>query len=214
MQHLPSPWVSTVDSRNEHREFLNQYYGYYRKVYDLTRKYYLFGRDRILGELLKENWATVVDVGVGTGRNLKKLQQARPSARFGGIDASDEMLTHTRERYPWAELQHGFAEDVNLTQVLGARPERVLFSYTLSMVGDPAAAIRNAQKHLAPGGKVKVVDFADLGGLPGPLRRALLAFLGQYHVHPVDPSRYSDLGGRLRFGPFRYYLMAEFDAMD
>jgi len=64
----------------EHQQFLNRYYGASRHIYDLTRKYYLLGRDPTLQSLLKEDWRTLVEIGPGTGRNLVKLHQKRPQA--------------------------------------------------------------------------------------------------------------------------------------
>ncbi len=45
--------TTTTDARTKgdaaaHRSFLNTYYGISRHFYDVTRKYYLFGRDRVL----------------------------------------------------------------------------------------------------------------------------------------------------------------------
>jgi S-adenosylmethionine-diacylgycerolhomoserine-N-methlytransferase len=194
-------------AREEHRRFLNRYYGLYHHVYDLLRKYYLFGRDGVLEELLAEPWERLVEVGPGTGRNLRKLHAGRPTARLGGVDASDVMLAHARARCPWATLTHGFAEDADMAGLLGARPDRVLFSYCLSMVGDKDAALRNARAAVAPGGEVVVVDFADLSDLPEPLRGALRGFLGAYHVATLDEGLLARHGARLRWGPGRYYVV-------
>jgi S-adenosylmethionine-diacylgycerolhomoserine-N-methlytransferase len=202
-----------ADAKSAHRAFLNKYYGISRHFYDLTRKYYLFGRDLILDQLLEEDWTRIVDVGVGTGRNLRILRSRRPHADYGGVDASDEMLQHTRERAPWAKLVHGFAEDVDLTQVFdGQRPDRVLFSYCLSMVSDPVAALRNARRALAPGGKVVVVDFSDLEGFPWVFRIALRKWLDAFHVQPVDGSVFREVGARTRYGFGHYFVIAELDA--
>lgn len=207
--------MSVSSARESHRRFLNRYYGASRHVYDWTRKYFLFGRDTVIDKLLEAPWDTLLEVGAGTGRNLRELQQRRPGARYAGVDASDEMLQHIRDRYPWVELARGFAEDFDLAQPLGARPDRILFSYSLSMVRDPVAALRNARSALAPGGKVYVVDFADLASVPSPLRRVFVdGWLQRFHVNPLDAAMLEAEGARLTFGPGRYFLLAEFDGVE
>jgi S-adenosylmethionine-diacylgycerolhomoserine-N-methlytransferase len=195
-------------SHEAHRRFLNAYYGQVRHVYDVTRKYYLFGRDVALRELAREPWRRLVEIGPGTGRNLRALHRARPDAILGGIEASDVMLAHARARCPWATLRHGFADaDLVPLDLLGAPPDRVLFSYCLSMVQDPAKALDNARRALAPGGEVVVVDFADCAGLPRVLRESFARFLRSFHVTPLDEASLGP-GAAVRHGPARYYLIA------
>lgn len=196
--------------RQQHRDFLNRYYGISRRFYDLTRKYYLFGRDRLLDELLAEDWQRLVEIGPGTGRNLRYLHKRRPNARYGGVEASDEMLQHAAAKAPWARLVHGFAEDTDYTTLLGARPDRVMFSYCLSMVQDRAAAIESARRSLAPGGQVVVVDFADLAGLPAPMAAALRGWLQTFHVTPLVTDELIAQGASLDFGPGHYFVVARF----
>lgn len=198
----------SAEGREAHRRFLNRYYGQVRHLYDLTRKYYLFGRDTTLRELAAEPWRRLVEIGPGTGRNLRVLHAARPGARLGGVEASDVMLAHARARCPWATLRHGFADaDEVPLDLLGAPPDRILFSYCLSMVQDPEKALDNARRALAPGGEVVVVDFADCAGLPHPLREGFARFLRSFHVTPLDGAALGE-GARVRFGPLRYYLVA------
>jgi S-adenosylmethionine-diacylgycerolhomoserine-N-methlytransferase len=201
---------SSVHASEAHRRFLNGYYGTSRHFYDVTRKYYLFGRDRALAELAKESWSTLVEVGPGTGRNLRVLHRARPDARLGGVEPCDAMLAHARARCTWAHLQPGFAETADLSAVHGARPDRILFSYCLSMVGDPRAALARARQQVAPGGSVVVVDFADMADMPGPLRRGLRAWVGAYRVTPLSAALLEDGGARLAYGPLRYYAIARY----
>lgn len=196
----------------EHRAFLNRYYGSVKHVYDLTRKYYLFGRDPALKQLLGEHWETLLEIGPGTGRNLEVLQRVRPGARYGGVEASDEMLGYAQSRCPWATLQHGYAESADLAAVLDRRPDRILFSYALSMVQDPEAALRNARRALAPGGEVVVVDFGDLGSLWGPARSPLRAFLKAFHVEPLEEAVLAPHQPQLAWGPGRYYVIARLPA--
>jgi S-adenosylmethionine-diacylgycerolhomoserine-N-methlytransferase len=196
-----------------HRRFLNAYYGPSRHIYDLTRKYYLFGRDRALDGLKAETWSTLVEIGPGTGRNLRVLRRDRPDARLGGIEPCDEMLRHARARCPWAALRHGFAESADLAAVHDARPDRVLFSYCLSMVNEPAAALARARRILAPGGSVAVVDFADMAAMPPALRRAMTAWIGAYRVTPLEGELFEQPGASVTYGPMRYYAIARFSAL-
>ncbi len=196
----------------EHRAFLNRYYGSVKHVYDLSRKYYLFGRDTALRQLLGESWESLLEIGPGTGRNLAILQRSRPHSRYGGIEASDEMLAYAQGRCPWATLRHGYAESADLEAVLGRKPDRILFSYALSMVKDPEAALRNARQALAPGGEVVVVDFGDLSSLWQPFQGPLRTFLKAFHVEPLDETILASHQPRLTWGPGRYYVIARLPA--
>lgn len=192
-----------------HRAFLNRYYRWSRPIYDVTRKYYLLGRDTVLRALATESWRGLVEIGPGTGRNLVILSRLRPDARLGGVEACDEMLDHARRRLPGATLVHGFAEQADYADLLGdVGVDRVLFSYSLSMIPDREGAIARAWEALAPGGQIVVVDFADLAGLPGPAASALRRWLALFHVTPLDPSPLVARGATVRWGPGRYWLEA------
>lgn len=194
----------------EHRAFLNRYYGVSRFFYDATRKYYLFGRDVALRELAGDRtWQRLVEVGPGTGRNLRQLHRARPDAVLGGVEASDAMLAHARSRCPWAHLAHGFAEDAHLHEILGEPPDRILFSYCLSMVGDRAAALANARSAVVHGGEVIVVDFGDFVGAPASLADGFRSYLRAFHVRPLDAAVLEGAAS-LRWGPGHYYVVARF----
>ena len=54
---------------------MNRIYRCQHHIYDLTRKYYLLGRDRLLAGLRPHAGDAVLEIGCGTGRNL-----ARPPA--------------------------------------------------------------------------------------------------------------------------------------
>ncbi len=193
-----------------HRDFLNRYYGVSRFFYDVTRKYYLFGRDVVLAELAGDpTWRSLVEVGPGTGRNLRRLHRARPEAELGGVEASDAMLAHARAKCPWAHLVHGFAEDASLGHVLAAAPDRILFSYCLSMVGDRARALAHARASLAPGGEVVVVDFGDFAGLPAAVASAFRSYLSAFHVDPLSAMDLASARS-ITWGPRRYYAIARF----
>jgi S-adenosylmethionine-diacylgycerolhomoserine-N-methlytransferase len=201
-----------LSDRDAHAEFLDAYYGWARHIYDPTRKYYLLGRDTVLKRLLEERWSTLVEVGPGTGRNLAFLNARRPEATLGGIEASAAMRDVCLERCPYARIEEGFAEDCDLAKPVGGPPDRVLFSYCLSMVQDPAAAIANARRQLAPGGQLVVVDFGQMERLPRTFRRVMRRFLDKWHVHPLDGQWLQDQGASTRSGGRGYWIEARWGA--
>ena len=160
-----------------------------RWIYDLTRKPYLIGRDRLLREIEPLPGETVVEIGCGTGRNLVKLARLCPSARLVGVEPSRVMRGTAsavfRRHAVDARLIAGTAE--GLTPALLGLPggaDHVVFSYVLSMVDDPAAAVSHALGLLRPRGRLHIVDFADMAGLPPPAATALRTWLGWFEVTP------------------------------
>lgn len=175
----------------EHSDLMDQVYRRQRYIYDLTRKYYLFGRDRMIGELKLKPGARLVEVGCGTARNLVKIARRYPDARLFGLDASQEMLKSSEENLHNAGLEgrvklaHGYAEKLSPAMFGESEPfDACLFSYSLSMIPDWKAALNAASQNLAPGGRIHVVDFGDLAGLGALIRRPLLAWLNMFHVAP------------------------------
>ena len=69
---------------------MDRVYRYQRYIYDFTRKYYLFGRDRLIRELALKPGERVVEIGCGTARNL--IRMARPTPR----PISMAWMPHTR----------------------------------------------------------------------------------------------------------------------
>ena len=84
---------------------MDQVYRHQRYIYDLTRKYYLFGRDRLIRELALRPGERVVEVGCGTARNLIAIARRYPEARLFGLDASQEMLKTAAESIRHAGLE-------------------------------------------------------------------------------------------------------------
>lgn len=204
--------LDQLDAREQdHRRFLDRYYGWSRHVYDATRRYYLLGRDRALELLLEEPWERLIEIGPGTGRNLRILHRARPSAQLGGVEASAEMLRHGRRRCPFAKLEAGFAEHADLTAVLGEPPDRILFSYSLSMIEAPERALDNAMRALAPGGSIVIVDFGALDRLPSPLRAPCERWLSSFHVRTGGVLAGLREAARYEIGPLGIYEIARIE---
>ena len=116
-------------------------YRHQRHIYDLTRKYYLLGRDRMLAGLDVPPGGTVLELGCGTGRNIVLAARRYPAARFFGLDISAAMLETAqaawRARRSPAEtkLAQGDATDFDALALFGRqRFDRVFISYALSMI--------------------------------------------------------------------------------
>jgi S-adenosylmethionine-diacylgycerolhomoserine-N-methlytransferase len=190
---VSSPAPETNSPGGGHAALMDQVYRRQRHIYDLTRKYYLLGRDRLIRELDAKPGEKIVEIGCGTARNLIAISKAYPEAQLFGLDASHEMLISASESVERAGLKgkialaNGYAEDMTpaLFGVEGLF-DRAIFSYSLSMIPDWRAALRSAAANVRPGGTIHIVDFGDLASLWPPAARGLRGWLRLFHVAPRD----------------------------
>jgi S-adenosylmethionine-diacylgycerolhomoserine-N-methlytransferase len=172
-------------------EEMNEMYRWTRYVYDLTRKYYLLGRDRLLREMELRAGDRVVEIGCGTARNLIRLARQRPDVRCYGLDVSTEMLATAAARVKSRGLEsrivlrHCFAEQLDPGATFGLDEpfDAAFFSYSLSMIPTWPQAIDAALAGLKPRAAFYVVDFWDQAGLPRWFRVILQRWLDLFHVH-------------------------------
>ena len=176
-----------------HAALMDRVYRRQRHIYDLTRKYYLLGRDRLVRQLRAQPGEHVVEIGCGTARNLVLVNRAYPGARLYGLDASEAMLTTARESLVRAglgekvELRQGLAEDMNPALFgLAQGFDHAIFSYSLSMIPDWRGALLAAADATRPEGRIHIVDFGDLKGLWPRAEQGLRAWLRLFHVAPRD----------------------------
>jgi ubiquinone/menaquinone biosynthesis C-methylase UbiE len=89
----------------------------------------------------------VVDVGCGAGRAAAEL--AELGGRAVGVDVDDDMVAVARERWPDVEfhLADATALPFDTGSVTGYRADKVLH-----VLADPAVALVEARRVLAPGG--------------------------------------------------------------
>jgi S-adenosylmethionine-diacylgycerolhomoserine-N-methlytransferase len=170
----------------DHGQLMDRIYRYQRHFYDLTRRFFLAGRDELLGRLELRDGQTVLEVGCGTARNLLLLAKKYPGVHLYGLDISDEMLRTARRktaRFPIRLIQ-GSAEDFHYQRTFGLdRPfDAIFFSYSLSMIPDWQKAVKMAFDNLGPEGSIYIVDFWDLKDWPGWVRGLLVRWLGLFHV--------------------------------
>ena len=148
-------------------------YKYQRYIYNGTRKYYLFGRDRLLNDLQPDDGSTVLEVGCGTGRNLIHAARRCPNARFVGFDISQAMLETARMSIARAGLSDRIdvyqadATSFDLSDLCGeARVGRVFISYTLSMISHWRLVLAQALEAVSSGGRLFILDFGQQEAWP------------------------------------------------
>jgi S-adenosylmethionine-diacylgycerolhomoserine-N-methlytransferase len=172
---------------------LDGFYRWHARIYDWTRPFFLFGRRAASRAIDARAGHLVLDVGCGTGVSLPRL--AKTGASVVGVECTEAMRRRAQARVD----RKGVAERVRLD----GRPygthadfegqvDRMLFSYSLSMIPPFAAVLERARRDLRSGGRIVVVDFLDAGGSVafglershvhlGPARRLLLEQLFPQH---------------------------------
>ncbi len=171
---------------------MNRMYRWTRHVYDATRRYYLLGRDRMLDTIADRPAGAVLEVGCGTARNLRVLAEKAPQHRLYGIDASLAMLATARDKLEKTGhdekigLAQGLAQELDPEDRLGVEGpfDVIFFSYVLSMIPSWPSALNAAFSHLAPDGRLYVLDFWDQANLPPPAGRMLRSWLRLFDVVP------------------------------
>lgn len=102
----------------------------------------------------------LVDLGTGTGRTLELF--ASRYQRGLGIDANQSMLAYAqaklkRSATAHAQVRHG---DLYTLALADQQADAIVMHQVLHVLSDPAQAVREAARVLAPGGRLLIVDFA------------------------------------------------------
>lgn len=162
-ESLPLPEPSVL------REKLSRYYRLHAPIYDASRWMFLFGRQRLLREAaaLLDRPPRVLEIGVGTGRNLAWLARRWPQAQLTGVDLSPSMLFQARRRLAVQADRLQLIEGAFSAGMLDQPQDLIVLSYVLTMAGPQRLElVEQALQALAPGGVLAVVDF-DATPWPG-----------------------------------------------
>jgi ArsR family transcriptional regulator len=113
--------------------------------------------DEALGE---GPFESLVDLGTGTGRILELFGPR--AKKVLGFDLNHDMLAYARMKLEraglsQAQVRHGDLYNVPLPD---ESADAVVLHQVLHFLDDPASAVAEAARVLAPGGKLLVVDFA------------------------------------------------------
>lgn len=159
-------------------------------VVSMERLVYRPGRRAAIEALDLAPGARVLDVGCGTGLNFRYLTAA--VGRAGGIvgvDTSRAMLRQARRRvagHAWSNVDLVEGDAARLPNLVAGYFDAIVFTYSLSVIGDWRSTWEGAWALLRPGGRVAIADTALPTGrweVLSPLARLAL-FAGG-----VDTSR-------------------------
>ena len=132
----------------------------------------------------------VLEVGCGTGRNLRWLVEAvGPTGDVFGVDCCDGMLAKARklsERRQWHSVKLWQQDAAEM--LLPAPVDGVLFSLSYTVIPEPLTALAKAWKYLRPKGHIVIMDGKLAHGLLGRLSRPFVTFVSKATVLG-DPDR-------------------------
>ena len=167
---MKSTYQAEQIAPSAHRQAMTRRYRWQAPLFDLTRWPILRGRGWLARHLRPAQ--RLVEVGCGTGHNLRALHRAAgPGAHILGVECAASMARRARrERRPGIEVAElEFGPD-------SAGPvDAAVFSYSLSMIPDYQAALDRAWQDLRDGGQILVLDFVDS---PLPSMRRLMNRMG------------------------------------
>lgn len=180
--------TSSLDPADVHAR-MERMYRPQRHIYDLTRKGYLLGRDRLLDAIEAAPGARLLEIGCGTGRNLVRLGRRLPGVLLCGVEPSRSLHATAARALARnglegrARLAYATAETLDPLRDLGVPAfDHVVLSYCLSIIPDPLPALERAIAVLVPGGRLHLVDFGPMDGMPAAAAAVLRAWLERFGV--------------------------------
>jgi ubiquinone/menaquinone biosynthesis C-methylase UbiE len=157
---------------------------------------------------------SVLEIGCGTGRNLRFLREAvGAQGRVTGVDVSSGMLAQaqrTVSRHGWQNVD--LIEQDAGTLTLDESVDVVTFSLSYSVLPDRDAVLDRAWETLRPGGRLAIMDAHlpenFLGRVLGPAAEAIAtAFPGDPYSEPwKDLARLSASVHTERFQLGLYFI--------
>ncbi|MXR51280.1 methyltransferase domain-containing protein [Halovenus sp. WSH3] len=116
-------------------------------------------REHVVDTLSLSPGDTVVEMGCGTGANFPYLRDAvGPRGRVVGLDVVEAMLASARDRID----ERGW-ENVGVVRGDATRPpieraDAIIATFLVGMLRDPGEAVSGWIDHLAPGGRIAIMN--------------------------------------------------------
>ena len=157
--------AARLDSvRADRAEAARRYFEAHAATWDSIRSLHIADAEierAIAGLLTDQPIGALLDIGTGTGRMLELFAPKADSAI--GIDRSSEMLRLARVRLEEARISGASLRQGDMYALpLGDRcADSIILHQVLHYAQQPGAAVAEAARVLAPGGRLLVIDFAQ-----------------------------------------------------
>lgn len=140
---------------------LENYYRFHAHFYDATRWSFLFGRNAIFDFIPDlPSQPRIMEVGCGTGKNIKLLEHHYPDAQILGLDLSDAMLSKANKKTKTSRTVSVKKKKYGQDNLDEDPFDLILLSYSLTMIGNQIEKVLDQiSQDLKPGGYIAVVDF-------------------------------------------------------
>ena len=159
----------------------------------------------------------LLEAGVGTGLALPHYA---PSLTVTGIDLSPHMLQRARvraSRFGQSNIDALLEMDAEKLHFADASFDVAVAMFVMTVVPDPAQAMRELARVTRPGGTVLICNhFSGTGGLRGALEKGLSRYAARLGWRPDFPvaavlgSGELHLVSRTPVKPFGFFTMLEF----
>jgi ubiquinone/menaquinone biosynthesis C-methylase UbiE len=136
-------------------------------------------RARAADRLAPERGDTVVEMGCGTGANLRHLRErVGPEGTVIGVDFTPGMVATARQRIDSECWQNVHVVRGDATRPPVAVADALLSSFVVGMLGDPDEAVADWTDLVGAGGRVALLDLArSTRPVGAPLNAVFRAFV-------------------------------------
>jgi S-adenosylmethionine-diacylgycerolhomoserine-N-methlytransferase len=103
-----------------------------------------------------------LEVGCGTGYNLRNIRRQFPEAKLIGLDVSGDMLKKAQKKLSGPAMEWRNKPYMPEDPEFAGKVDVILFSYALTMINPQwKDLVEKAKADLKPGGIIAAVDFHD-----------------------------------------------------
>ena len=139
-------------------------------TYETSLKQKIFF-DRVQREVLKladnQTPTSILDIGCGTGRLLRKSQVRWPNAQLAGIDPAEAMIEQAKQLFPQGRFYIAMTESIPLPN---ASIDLAFSTMSFHHWSNQKTAINEISRILRPGGKFILADIVHPRGLSSIFR--------------------------------------------